>query len=180
MGLHERAVALEHDSRLDGAIERIEELLPATLRSGPVHDHLAGRWLGHALHPVLTDVPLGTWMSATLLDLMSPRARHASELLKGVGLVAAVPTAASGLVEWQHADRPRQRVATTHALLNSGALGAYAASLFSSVRRHRGVATSLAVFGGALAIVGGYLGGHLSFARGVGVDPDGRRGRSEE
>ena len=42
----------------------VRDAVPA----GPVKDALSGIWLGHALHPLLTDLPIGTWTSAVLLD----------------------------------------------------------------------------------------------------------------
>lgn len=176
MGVHERTLELEQDERLDAAVERIDGLLPGALREGPVHDQLAGRWLGHALHPLMTDVPLGTFMSATMLDLLAPEgSKAASELLKTVGILSAIPTTLTGLAEYQHADHQRRRVATVHASMNTVALGAYVGSLACSRRDRRRAATALAVVGGVFAAAGGYLGGHLSFARGVGMDPDGHR-----
>src|SRR5438105_9596392 len=36
-----------------------------------VKDFLNGVWLGHPLHPVITDVPIGAWTMTELLDLIS-------------------------------------------------------------------------------------------------------------
>jgi uncharacterized membrane protein len=139
--------------------------------TGRIGDALRGRWLGHALHPLLTDLPLGCWLSAGLLDLVGgTSSRRAARRLIGIGLVAAVPTAASGLAEYHTIDTARTaRVAAVHGAGNVAVVVCYLASWRSRRRgRHvRGVAWGMA--GGTLAIVTGYLGGHLSFARGVGT-----------
>ncbi|HET9501156.1 MAG TPA: DUF2231 domain-containing protein [Marmoricola sp.] len=131
-------------------------------------DLLQGRWLGHGVHPLLTDVPLGMWMSAHALDALGGhRARPAATLLVGLGLGAAAPTAVTGLAEWADIGRRDQRVGAVHALSNLTATACYAASLSARLQgRHRaGMVRALA--GGAAALVGGYLGGHLTEVRKV-------------
>lgn len=173
---HELTIDLERQPRLDGLVAGIDARIPAALREGPAHDRLAGSWLGHALHPVLTDVPLGMWMSATVLDLIDARAyRRPSATLTGIGLVAAVPTVASGVVEWLHTRQPERRVGVVHALVNSVGAGLYATSFVAKLAGRTGLGRTSAVLGGLAATVGGFLGGHLSFARGVGVDRDRRQ-----
>src|SRR5438128_2295173 len=72
---------------------------------------LHGTWLGHPLHPVLTDVPVGAWSVSTMLDLVetfgdTEEYSAAADAAVSIGLVAAVGTAVSGLCDWQHTDRP--------------------------------------------------------------------------
>jgi nitrite reductase/ring-hydroxylating ferredoxin subunit/uncharacterized membrane protein len=136
-----------------------------------VKDALSGTWLGHPLHPVLTDVAIGAFASASLLDILGGRrgARSANALVR-FGMLAAVPTAAAGLSDWSDTVGPDRRVGVVHAASNATALVLYAKSLGARRRGHRVVGASLGLMGmGALAL-GGYLGGHLSFARGVGVN----------
>ncbi len=137
---------------------------------------LRGDWLGHALHPMLTDAPIGLWTASMVLDLVGGKAsRPAARRLVGMGLLAAVPTAAAGLAEWESLpNRASRRVATAHAAGNVLVLGLYLRSWLSR-RGGRHTAGALWGFaGGVLAAVTGYLGGHLSFALGVGT---GERGR---
>ena len=125
--------------------------------------------IGHALHPLLTDLPLGFWTAATALDLRGrPQDRDASRWLVGAGLAASGPTALTGLAEWAPTGPEAQRVGALHGALNATAAGLYLTSyLARRGGRHRlGVATALA--GAALTGVSGYLGGHLSLARKVG------------
>jgi uncharacterized membrane protein len=161
---------LETSERVD-ALGSAVGLGADVVASGRRGDVLRGRWLGHALHPLLTDLPLGCWLSACLLDLGGGRSsRKAARRLVGMGLLAAVPTAASGLAEYDTIDSERTaRVAAVHGAGNVGVIVCYLASWRARRGGHhlRGVTWGLA--GGLLAIVTGYLGGHLSFARGVGA-----------
>jgi uncharacterized membrane protein len=129
---------------------------------------IQGNWSGHGLHPPLTDVPIGTWVSASLLDIVGgPSARPAATRLIGIGILAAMPTVLTGLAEFRSADTESQRVGVVHAAANSIALGLYTASWIS---RHRGRHLSgamLAMAGGSAAGIGGYLGGHLTEVRKV-------------
>jgi uncharacterized membrane protein len=122
------------------------------------------------LHPLLTDVPLGFFMSASVLDVVGgSRSRHAARRLAALGVLTAVPTAAAGLAEFPAlADARTRRVGAAHAVGNGAVIFCYLQSWLARRRgRHgRGVAWGLA--GGSLAWASGYLGGHLSFARGVG------------
>jgi nitrite reductase/ring-hydroxylating ferredoxin subunit/uncharacterized membrane protein len=172
--LHHLAERVGAAAALDGPAEAVAGWVRGIVPKGPIKDTLSGTPLGHALHPLLTDLPIGTWTSASLLDLVGGRAaRPASSRLIAAGLLAAVPTAASGLNDWADttpADDSVRRVGAVHAVANVAALGLYAASLAArrGDRHGRGVALGLAGIG-ALT-VGGHLGGHLSYAKAVGVD----------
>jgi uncharacterized membrane protein len=157
---------------LDQPAKALFALSGAVLPEGGIRDFLRGRWMGHPFHPAATDVPIGAWMSASILDLVGgERSQTAADVLVAAGIVAAVPTAASGVVEWSEIERSEpKRVGVVHWLANSVALGFYVASLVTRVqgRRRRGVLLGLGGLGGLA--VGGYLGGHLAYGLGVGVD----------
>ncbi|MBO9553455.1 DUF2231 domain-containing protein [Cellulomonas sp.] len=126
---------------------------------------LQGEPLGHAAHPLLTDLPIGFWASASVLDLLAPRSsRKAADRLVGLGILAAAPTALTGLADWSLGDRRVQRVGAVHAVLNVTALALYATSwtLRRSGARTAGVVTALV--GAGVLGASGYLGGHMSFA----------------
>jgi nitrite reductase/ring-hydroxylating ferredoxin subunit/uncharacterized membrane protein len=151
--------------------KQVRKLLPA---GGGIKDVVSGTWMGHALHPLMTDVPIGTWTSATLLDLFGGRAsRPAAQKLIGVGLAAAAPTAWTGWSDWadsEPGDDQVRRIGMVHAIANGTAAALYGASL---VARRRGAHTTGVLLGlaGAGAMgAGGWLGGDLAFARGVGVN----------
>jgi uncharacterized membrane protein len=165
------AEQLESDERLDELVALLDRGVPDMLRAHPWRERLAGTWLGHALHPLLTDFPLGLWTSASVLDVLGPhRWRSASTTLTGLGVLAAVPTAATGAVEWLDADPRQRRVAAAHATINSAATGLYLLSFLAKVSGRRRSGVAFAIAGGLTATAGGYLGGHLSYGRGVRVD----------
>lgn len=167
------AVSLMHRVEAAPVLDRVSAALGAVsapLGAEPLRSALLGAGTGHALHPVLTDLPIGMWTSATVLDLVGGRAgRPAAQLLVGAGVLAALPTALTGLAEWRETRQPESRVGALHATLNVVALGLYAASfgLRRGGRHGRGVLAALAAMGTASAA--GYLGGHLVTVRKVGT-----------
>jgi nitrite reductase/ring-hydroxylating ferredoxin subunit len=131
-------------------------------------DALHGTWLGHALHPALILGPAGSWMTAAILDLVGDQ--EGAQTAIGFGILASLPAAASGLVDWGYtAGRPR-RVGLAHAALNSAALGCYTASWLARKSGHRGFGVLLSTKGLVLMSVSAYLGGEISFALGQGVN----------
>jgi uncharacterized membrane protein len=159
---------LEGATALDPVVNAVRPLAAALVADPARRDLLRGAWLGHALHPVLTDVPIGMWTSAVVLDLVGGRrARPAAQRLVGIGVLAAVPTAVTGWAEWSGIGQREQRVGVVHAVSNVVALGLFTASWRArSADRHvRGTALGLAA-SSALG-VGGLLGGHLVSARKV-------------
>ncbi|NEE02325.1 DUF2231 domain-containing protein [Phytoactinopolyspora halotolerans] len=161
--------ALERTRVIDRVQEPVHRLAQRLVAEPRNRTMLHGTgWLGHAAHPLLTDLPLGAWTSSTVLDLIGGRrCRPASRRLIAFGVLTAVPTALTGVAEWAETSDRDRRVGFVHALGNSAALGLYAAS-WSARRRDRhaaGVLLSLA--GGVVASGAGYLGGHLTLARKV-------------
>jgi nitrite reductase/ring-hydroxylating ferredoxin subunit/uncharacterized membrane protein len=139
--------------------------------SGPVKDALSGTWLGHALHPMLTDVVIGSFMSASMLDVLAPGDGRASERLIALGLAAYLPTAAAGVNDWADAepvDDQVRRVGLIHATGNALAATLYAASRRARRRGAHGTGVALGFAGMGVLLAGGYLGGHLSLNKGVG------------
>jgi len=132
---------------------------------------LTGTWLGHQLHPMLTDVPIGSWVSAGVLDLTAgPAASRAAQRLVGFGVLAAIPTAASGASDWSESYGSEQRVGLVHALGNVGALSLQLASYVARRRGHRGLGIALGTVGTGLTAAAGYLGGTLTLDKGMGVN----------
>ena len=160
---------LEDATVLDGAVRAVEPTVQAAFGTGTRASVLRGEWLGHALHPVLTDAVLGTWTSASLLDLLGGRdAAPSAQRLVGLGLLAAAPTFWTGWAEWTTAGTRAKRVGVVHAVTNGTALSAYAASWLARRRGDHARGVKLALAGAAVSGVGAYLGGHLVSVRKVG------------
>lgn len=160
---------LEEASVLDVVVRPLAPKVRALFGTGARGELLRGEWLGHALHPLMTDVVMGTWTSATILDAVGGRgSRTAAQRLVGVGLLAAGPTAWTGWAEWAEAGRREQRVGLVHALSNGVAIGTYAASWNARRKGHHLKGAGLALVGAGVSGVGAYLGGHLALARNVG------------
>jgi nitrite reductase/ring-hydroxylating ferredoxin subunit/uncharacterized membrane protein len=160
---------LERASELDGVSDQLQKIVSSVVRPQAVEDLLHGTWLGHPLHPVLVQVPVGAFMSAAVLDLV-PGGRRAATTLIGVGVASSAPAIAAGLTDWSAMTKDRRRVGLVHAASNTVALGLYVASLSarSSGRTARGKA--LAFAGLSVAGMGAFLGGHLSYAQGGGMN----------
>lgn len=172
--LHELAERLGAVAALDAVATPVGRKVRRLLPAGPVKDGLSGTWLGHALHPLLTDVPIGTWTSALLLDVLGGKdSEDASDLLVAAGVAASLPAVVTGYSDWADSevgDPAVRRIGIVHAASNATALTFYVASLGArrAGARTRGKLLSLA--GAAALGAGGFLGGHLSYAKGVGVD----------
>jgi nitrite reductase/ring-hydroxylating ferredoxin subunit/uncharacterized membrane protein len=165
----DRAVdGLERATWLDRTGEAVSGLLRKVIRPGRIEDLLSGTPLSHPAHPMLVAVPIGAWTSATTMDLLGAD-RRTTRALVGLGALAAVPAAATGASDWLSTSGAERRVGLVHALANSGALTLQLASW--RARRDGRVAGAM-LSGAALVLtsVAGWLGGHLSYAQGVGVD----------
>ena len=165
--------AAEAAKVLDPAADALQSAMRALPK--PATDVLDGTWFGAPLHPALTDVPIGSWTAATVLDAVAPATGDdtiaaAADHVLALGVLAAVPTALTGMNDWSHLRGDSKRIGMLHALLNSAALGLNVASLVlrRSGRREAGRALSGVAFAGTL--VSAHLGGHLSFGLGVRVN----------
>jgi len=134
-------------------------------------DVLSGTWLGHPLHPLLTDIPIGSFTSATLLDLIGGAgAERAANRLVGVGIVASVATVAAGAADWSDTYGEDMRTGVVHGVANVIGVGLYTASALARSRGRRVAATSLGLAGMTVMSAAGYLGGYLGYSRGIGVN----------
>lgn len=154
------------------ALDRLADLVNGVLRKaipqGPVEDTLSGTPIGHPLHPVLVAVPIGAWTSSLVFDAVGDDT--AARRLIAIGCVSALPTAAAGAADWMTTHGPERRVGLVHALLNYTALGAYGLSWLARRRGRRARGLMLSLTGAGLVSASGWLGGHLSYSLGVGVD----------
>jgi nitrite reductase/ring-hydroxylating ferredoxin subunit/uncharacterized membrane protein len=172
--LHAAAERLGRVTAIDGPAKAVAKKVRDAIPRGPVKDALAGTWLGHALHPLLSDTVIGTWTSAMILDAIGgDDGGRAAEQLIGVGILASLPTALTGAHDWADSevgDESARRVGAVHGVLNVAALGLMGASLAARRRGERARGKALAAAGGAALAVSGHLGGHLSYSQGIGVE----------
>ncbi len=163
-----------------GWLRTLSDRLSAVL--GPVRerhqDNLAlelmhgGRWVGHPLHPALSDLPIGLWTGVMVLDAVdrAPAPRRgidAAGMLSAAGILAAGATALTGLSDWTVSDDQDRRVGLLHGLLNTVALGLQGASLGTRLAGHRNTARAFGAASLTVTAAAGYLGGHLVFTKGV-------------
>lgn len=140
-----------------------------------VRNFLNGTWLGDPLHAALTDVPLGSWTSAVIFDLIDS-AQHrrewsaAADASVGLGVAGAAAAALTGLADWSDVDPPARRIGMFHALLNIGATTLFATSFVLRKKAKRRQARLLAALGYAAALASARLGGQMIYTHRVGVD----------
>ena len=165
MGVLEEAPWLEKASV---AVNSLLEPVLAREEAGPVLDFLHGRWLGHALHPVLSDLPIGLWTGSILLDRLG--ARRSAVTLNAAGSAAAVATAVTGVADWTVTDGRERRLGLFHGLANGLALTLQIASLAGRPALGRRRARALSTLGWLAGLGAAYIGGELVFGRGLMVD----------
>jgi hypothetical protein len=162
-----RVVGAVQDSAVSRVLDRLLTAVTAPVVPGddsPVRTKV----LGHSLHPVLSDLPLGCWTSASLVDVIGGRAgRSAATKLVGVGLLSAGPTAYAGLASWSRLEGQERRIGAVHAIGNDVAILLFAGSLVARVRGEHWRGVRLALLGNLATAAAGHLGGHLALNRGT-------------
>ena len=154
---------------LDAVADQVDHLVRPVLEPTQVKNALSGTWLGHRLHPLLTDITIGSFTGAALVDVLAPRHGRIARRLIGVGIMSALPTAASGMSDWIDVYEDGRRIGLVHMAGNSLGLVLFTRSWLR--RRQGGMKGRLSsVLGLAVLSISGYLGGHLTYVRGVGVD----------
>jgi nitrite reductase/ring-hydroxylating ferredoxin subunit/uncharacterized membrane protein len=168
--LEELVNRIESAEALDGAAAfgatALRKVLP---QEGPLTDLLSGTPIGHPAHPALVLAPIGAWISATVLDLTGGDARAARRLV-AVGNLTAVPAALTGANDWLTTKAAERRVGLVHAGLNYTALTLQLLSSRARRRGHRLRGAALSLTATSIVAASGWIGGHLAYALGVGVD----------
>lgn len=172
--------AVDQQQTLDRLSNQIQPLVRDAFKSaGPagreVKNLLHGTWLGHPLHPALTDVPLGAWTAALALDAMESISGRrelgaGADAAIAVGLVGAAGAAVTGLTDWSETDGRARKVGMLHGLLNVGATVLYTTSLVLRRKNKRNAGMGFAMLGYAVSSASAYLGGHLVFGEQIGVN----------
>ncbi len=159
------------DPRLQAIAQPVAERVRPLFHPRLVKHALSGGWLGHRLHPMLTDAVIGTWSSAAILDWGARnRGGRSSERLITAGLLASVPTVLSGLSDWSETSGRERAIGLAHAGANAGASVMYVMSLIDRRAGRPGRGRWFGLAGLSMMGIGGYLGAHLSYVNGVGVD----------
>jgi nitrite reductase/ring-hydroxylating ferredoxin subunit/uncharacterized membrane protein len=164
---------------LDPASDSVQRVVGDALhppgRAGAWLDNvLNGTWLGHPLHPVVTDVPVGAWTVGLLLDgleTLTPKKELAAgaDAANWIGIAGALGAAVTGLAQWQYTVDRQKRLGMAHALLNTGALALYSASAVLRACGRRGAGKLAALLGYAVVAASAYIGGDLVYAEHIGV-----------
>lgn len=162
----------QESQMLDSLAKSVQSPLAAWVRStGPIGEQiknfLHGVWLGHSLHPALTDVPIGAWTAGLLFDIVGRN--EAADAAYAVGSLAAVPTAMSGTADWLEITDAQRRYGFVHAVLNVAGLSLILLSLNERLKGRRGTGVVLSTAGYALASISAWLGGELVYLLGTGI-----------
>ena len=166
------ALSPEQTQTLDQWSDSLQGLVNSLIsQGGPAarrfKNWLNGVWLGHPLHPALTDATIGAWTTGSLLDLVG--ATREADAAMTVGVLTAVPTALAGAADWADTSEQPRRLGLVHALLNSGGLVLMIASLFARRTDRRVFGIGLSTLGLSLTSVSAWLGGELVYRRGTNV-----------
>ncbi len=140
-------------------------------RTRPLKDVLNGVWLGHPVHPALTDVPVGALTAGVVLDMAGHE--RAADLALATAVAGMAASAVTGAADAVDTYGGPQVQATVHASIMGASLAACLASLglrATSIRALRPVAVALSLAGYAGVAAGAYVGGELTYGSGNMVD----------
>lgn len=159
---------IERNERLDEPADKLAEAANKALSAPWLVNLLSGSVAGHPLHPLFIALPIGSWSTALALDLLGDD--DAARKSIGIGLVTTIPTVVTGVSDWRYTLKAERRVGLVHATSNVLAIAAYAGSWVARKADRRGLGVGLSLVGMGFVSYSGWLGGHLSYALGVGVD----------
>ncbi len=167
-------------STLNDRVSAVTQPLYDRHRDNPLVELMhGGRWAGHSLHAALSDLPIGFWAGALVLDVVDELAGPAptttgrldpAGTLSAAGLLAAAATVATGATDWTVSDGEDRRVGLLHGLLNLAATAIQGASLVARLSGHRRSAAVLGLASFGAVGAAGFVGGHLVQGRGVMVN----------
>jgi nitrite reductase/ring-hydroxylating ferredoxin subunit/uncharacterized membrane protein len=160
---------LEDSAWLDPLVTRVKGTVDSVIPFPWLRDVLHGVPLGHPVHPLAVQIPLGAWTSAAVLDAV-PGTERAAGILIGVGAISALPSAVAGFTDWSELHEQQQRVGLVHAAANIAATGLYIASLVERSRGRQSQGKILAYLGFTALGAAGFLGGHLTYRQAAGVN----------
>jgi nitrite reductase/ring-hydroxylating ferredoxin subunit/uncharacterized membrane protein len=139
-------------------------------------DLLHGVPLGHPLHAILTDLPIGAWTFSTLFDVLSlampfnRKFRQTADQLTALGVVTAVPTAIAGMTDYSTIKEEAADYGLLHGILNTVGLSLYLLSWRSRTRNQRLQGIAFSMLGMGIITASAWLGGELVYRLRVGVN----------
>ena len=168
---------IRRQSWMDGVAEKVQGLVGAAYgalgpRGRQIKNLMHGTAvLGHPLHPAVTDVPIGAWLTGLVADTTGQRGAGDTALVVGLG--AATLAALSGYTDFHETYGQERRIALAHGAAMTTATALMAGSLLLRVAGGDGPrrkAKALSAAGLALTMASGYLGGDLVFGIGTMVN----------
>lgn len=160
----------------EGTQRVVQQVYGAGGRAGEqVANLLHGTPVGHPLHPLFSDFPVGAWTSALVLDLLDTLGGRddlapGADTAVGIGLVAALAAIPTGITDWKELDTKPLRVGMLHGVFNLSATTLYGVSLLLRKRGDREAGRAVSYIGFGLVVLAGYLGGDLVFRDQIGVN----------
>lgn len=141
-----------------------------------VRDLLIGRWLGHPLHAVLTDGPIGILFLVIVFDVLAMP--EAAVWTLAVGILAMLAAAVAGYADYADTDGKARERATLHSTVMLLALVGYVISLY--FRTGKGNVPPEAVWSSIISFLilsaGAYVGGDVVYVLGNMVNRHAFRG----
>jgi nitrite reductase/ring-hydroxylating ferredoxin subunit len=140
-----------------------------------LQDFLNGSWLGHSLHPVLTDVVVGGSTVAVLLEILGwfgvGDLRTAIVWTLALTWISAVGTIVTGLTDYKDtATGDERNVAGLHGLVNIVATVAFIVAFLAYLGPGGALGPVLLIGGYLVLSVGAFIGGHVVFKYGYMVN----------
>ena len=171
---------IDEQEWLDEAAETIQPVVLNAFKAGgktgnDIKNFLHGKWLGHPLHPMVTDVPIGAWTTAAVLDTMemcgSKKYKPGADAAVGIGLAGAAGAAVTGLADWTGTTQVERKAGLAHAILNVTATALYLTSyILRKRKKSRKSAIALSMLGYGITTASAYIGGNLVFNQQMGMN----------
>ena len=141
-----------------------------------LQDFVNGSWLGHPVHPVVTDLVIGGAVVLAAFDLLIlvlgvENLETASLVAVGIVSLSAIAATTTGLTDFKDTHTGDERnVVVLHGLINIVATAAYIVSFFARLGGSETLGIRFSLAGVLILTVGGYIGGHIVFKYGYMVN----------
>jgi nitrite reductase/ring-hydroxylating ferredoxin subunit/uncharacterized membrane protein len=162
---------------LDRVAEGVQPKVQEAVEAGgtTARNVLDGVWFEVPLHPVLTDVPVGSWTAALVFDGVdaatgSKAVRNAADASLVMGILGAFGAAITGLSDWRYLSGGSRRMGVAHGLLNTVGLALSIVSLILRATGRRNAGRMAFLAGYSVSGMAAHLGGELSYHYGLRVD----------